>query len=87
MPVSRNEIDRIVPLPPAPALGEQLARLEVEGHAEAVGGLRVGVVGGRHAQVHEGMNRRAGKLFLFPYVLKKAADAPVVPAFGEALAA
>src|SRR5437879_12400833 len=51
--VPLDEPYRVVPLPLPPALGKHFAGLEVERQAEAVGRRRLGVGGGRHAEVPE----------------------------------
>ena len=48
-------MDRVVAAPVAPALGDDCAGFGVEGDAEAERRARVGVVGGGHAEVHDGM--------------------------------
>src|SRR5438067_897076 len=82
-----NEIDRVVPAPIAPALLDRLARLEVERNAEAERRLRIRIVSGRRADVHDAEGFLHGELFLLPHVREESPDAPVVVAFGEALAA
>src|SRR5258706_12126952 len=85
-PISGDEVDRVVPAPLPPALLYRLPRLEVERNAEAERRLRIRIVGRRHAQVHDAVDLREGKFFLLPHVRKEPLDAPVVLAFGQALA-
>src|SRR5258708_19264917 len=72
--------------PVRPAAG-RLAGLHVEGHAEAERRARIGVVARRHAEIHDAHHFLGGHLLLFPHLLEKALDAPVVLAFGESPAA
>src|SRR5437773_12025662 len=51
-PVAIHEVDWIVPAPIRPAPG-RLARLQVERYAKAVGRARIGIVGRRHAEIHD----------------------------------
>src|SRR5689334_25355200 len=70
--------------PGGPARGKGLAGFEVERDAEAVGGARIGIVGGGHAKVHDRVALAAGELLFFPHGIEEALDAAVVPAVGEA---
>src|SRR5579862_362400 len=45
-----NEVYRVVVAPALPALGDQLAGLQVERQAESVRRLGIRIVGGRHAE-------------------------------------
>src|SRR5690606_25157600 len=79
-----DEMDRIVAQPLPPALRNQLPRLEIERHPQPPRILRVRVVGGRHAEIHEAMHLGAGRVRLAPYGLEKTADSAVVDApFGR----
>src|SRR5271156_5315725 len=84
--VSVDEQDRVILEPALPAFFDQLAGLQVERQAEAQRCFRVGIVGRRHAYVHDAMTLRGRKLLLAPHVVEEAPDATVVEAFGEALA-
>src|SRR5712692_4648126 len=86
VPKSGDEIDRVVLAPLPPALLDHLPRFQVERHAKAVGRARIGIVGRRHAKVHDAVAFGGGELFLPPHVRQEPSDAPVVLAFGEPFA-
>jgi hypothetical protein len=59
-------MDGIVAEPVAPALFDEFARFGVEGDAKAERRARVGIVGGGHAEVHDGVAFRPREFFLLP---------------------
>ena len=73
--------------PVAPAIFNHLPRLGVERNPKAKRRPRIGVIGRRHAQVHDGVAFLPRELLLLPHVREEALDAPVVEALGEAFAA
>src|ERR1700687_2812760 len=75
-----DKVDRILLAPSLPTLFDHFAALEIERQAETKRRVSVGVVGRRHAEVHDGVAFAVRKLFLFPDVVEKALDAAVVEA-------
>ncbi len=75
-----------MPAPVRPARIDPLARLQIERQAEAERRLRVGIVGRRHADVHDRVALGERQLFLAPTRLEEALDAAVVAAMREILA-
>src|SRR6185503_5067658 len=78
-----DQVDRVVAAPVGPALRDYFAGFGVEGDAKAVGGARIGVVGGGHAEVHDRVAFLARELLVFPDVIQEALDAAVVQAAFE----
>ena len=62
--VALHQVDRIVREPALPALLDALAGLEIARQAKAERRLRVRVVSGRHAQVHDAVDFGRRKLSL-----------------------
>src|SRR4029077_17309917 len=75
-----DEEDRVVLQPVAPARVGALASSEVERQGEAERRLTVGVVGRRHADVHDRVALAVRELLLAPYGVEKALDAAIVKA-------
>src|SRR5262249_40301655 len=84
--VGSDEMDGVVLEPIAPARPDRLAALHVERNAESQRCALVGIVGRRHADVHDGVALGHGKLLLVPYVVEEALDSPVVAPLAERLA-
>src|SRR6266404_2977538 len=81
-----DKVDRILLAPSLPALFDHFSALEIERQTETERRVSVGVVGRRHAQVHDRVAFAKRKLFLFPDVVEKALDAAVVEPFGKTFA-
>src|SRR6185503_8993404 len=81
--VLRDQIDRVLRQPLLPARGDQLAGFQIERQAETERGLRIGIIGSGHAQVHDRVSFRGRELLGFPDVLEEALYPPVVAAVGK----